>query len=119
MGITYAKLKVKQNYRKKEFIEVEFLIDSGAIFSLVPERELKKIGVKPHKEKEFILADGTVIKRKIGDAYFEIDGEGGTAPVIFGEKGDEPLLGAITLEALGLVLNPFNREIKPMRLMLV
>ena len=32
--------------------------------------------------------------------------------------GDKPLLGATTLESLGLVLNPFKRQLVPMRLML-
>lgn len=118
MGMTYALLKVKQNYGKKEFIEVKFLVDSGAVYSLVPERRLKKIGLKPHGEMKFILADGTEISRKVGDAYFEWKGEGGAAPVIFGEEGDEPILGALTLESLGLVLNPFKRELNPMRMML-
>ena len=56
--------------------------------------------------------------QKVGDAYFEYKGEGGSAPVIFGEKGDEPLLGVTTLESIGLVLNPFNRELYPMRMFL-
>ena len=41
-----------------------------------------------------------------------------TRPVIMGRRGDEALLGALTLEALGLVLDPFKRELHPMRLML-
>ena len=118
MGLTYAKLKVKQNYRKKDFIEIDFLVDSGAVYSLIPAKELKKIGIKPHRKVEFTLADGTKITRNIGDAYFEYEGKGGAAQVILGEGTDEPLLGVMTLEALGLVLNPFNRELKPMRLML-
>jgi hypothetical protein len=44
-------------------------------------------------------------------------GEGHT-PVVLGHPGDEPLLGVVTLEELGLVLNPFNRRLQPMRLML-
>ena len=52
------------------------------------------------------MADATKIQRKVGDAYFEIDGHRGPAPVIFGEKGDESLLGVTTLESLGLVLDP-------------
>ena len=32
--------------------------------------------------------------------------------------GDDGLLGVITLEILGLVLNPFNRTLQPMRGML-
>jgi len=38
--------------------------------------------------------------------------------VIFGEKGDATLLGALTLEALGLSLDPIRRELKPMTLVL-
>ena len=119
MGITHATLKVKESYRKKNFIELKFIIDSGAVYSLVPQKELKKIGLKPHKKMKFILADGTEIERNVGDAYFEWRGEGGAAPVIFGEVGDEPLLGSTTLESLGLVLNPFKRELTPMRMLLV
>lgn len=35
------------------------------------------------------------------------------APVIIGQPGDEALLGVVTLEILGLVLNPLTRELKP------
>jgi len=66
----------------------------------------------------FSLADGTTVTRKVGDAYFEIDGHLGPAPVIFGEAGDEPLLGATTLESLGLVFDPFKRRLIPMRMVL-
>lgn len=41
------------------------------------------------------------------------------APVIIGEEGDEPVLGATTLESLGLILNPFKRELYPMRMLMV
>ena len=35
-----------------------------------------------------------------------------------GEPGDDQaLLGAVTLENLGLVLNPFSRTLHPMRLL--
>jgi hypothetical protein len=38
---------------------------------------------------------------------------------IFGEAGDEPLLGATTLESIGLTLDPFKRRLIPMRMLLV
>ncbi len=34
------------------------------------------------------------------------------------QTGDEALLGAVTLEELGLVLNPFQRSLQPARMML-
>ena len=49
---------------------------------------------------------------------FLVEGEGHT-PVILGEPGDEGLLGVVTLEILGLVLNPFNRTLQPLRAMLM
>ncbi len=93
------------------------MIDSGVVYSLVPSDFLKQLGIKSYKTVEFSLADGTTISRKVGDAYFEYKGVGGAASVIFGEKGDEPLLGATTLESIGLVLNPFTRVLYPMRML--
>lgn len=40
-------------------------------------------------------------------------------PVILDIPDDEPLQGAVTLEILGLVLDPFNRTLQPMRALLV
>jgi clan AA aspartic protease len=118
MGMTYAELIVKKTHDDRNQIEVRFLIDSGAVYSLILKVDLEKLGIQPHRRMKFVLADGAEIERRVGDAYFEWRGEGGAAPVIFGEKGDEPLLGATTLETLGLVLNPFSRELHPMRMML-
>jgi len=38
--------------------------------------------------------------------------------LIFGEPGDAWLLGALSLESLGLLLDPFKRELRPTRLVL-
>ncbi len=64
------------------------------------------------------MADGSTISRGIAEATFEIAGVAATSPVVLGEAGDAPLLGAVTLETLGLMLNPLSRELTPMRLML-
>jgi clan AA aspartic protease len=117
MGLVYQTLAVKENRKSQKSITLEFLIDSGAVYSLVPAKILSDLGIEPYKKMTFVLADGTKIERDIGDAYFELNGNGGSAPVIFGNEGDEPLLGATTLESLALVLNPFNRELYPMRLL--
>jgi hypothetical protein len=42
----------------------------------------------------------------------------GHTPVIRGKPGNEALLGVVTLEILGLVFNPFNRILQPMRMLL-
>ncbi len=116
MGLTTKKFIVKASFQSPEKIDVDFMIDSGAMYSLVPKVELQKLGIIPYRKMEFFLADGTKITREVGDAYFEYQGSGGAAPVVFGEFGDEPLLGATALESCGLVLNPYRRELYPMRM---
>ncbi|MGD2108007.1 MAG: aspartyl protease [Phycisphaerae bacterium] len=119
MGVTTVKVKVKKTRDAKRSREVEFLVESGAVYSVVSADELKELGRKPYREKDFFLADGSKVTRKIGDAYFEYRGIGGAAPVIFGEKQDRNLLGVTTLEALELVLDPFRRELRPMTMNLM
>ena len=65
-----------------------------------------------------IFADGTVIKRQIGSAFIKYKGIETSSPVVLGEKDDSALLGVLTLEALGLVLDPFERKLHPAHLML-
>ena len=118
MGITNAILKVKEHRKSEKIAEVNFLIDSGAVYSLVPGKVLDALDIEPYREMIFSLADGTTIKRRVCSAYYEFKGEGGPAPIVYGEEGDEPLLGATTLESLGLVLNPFSRTLHSMRMLM-
>ncbi|MBZ5563750.1 MAG: aspartyl protease [Acidobacteriia bacterium] len=88
------------------------------MYSVIPAVALRRLGVKPHSQRTFTLADGSEIKRRIGDVVLRLNGEQGASPVIFGEKGDSTLLGAVSLEALGLVLDPLKRELKPLPMVL-
>jgi predicted aspartyl protease len=119
MGMTVVEVIVKKARASRSSRKVRFLVDSGAVYSVVDGKTLHALGCKPYRTKAFFLADGTAVERRIGDAYFEYGGIGGAAPVIFGKKGDSNLLGATTLEALELVLDPFKRELRPMTMSLM
>ncbi len=118
MGLTVLEIHVGNPAKPKVTQAIEFLIDSGAIYSVVPAAILKKLGIKPIAEQTFRLADGSKIVRKKGGAFFRYGDQVGVADVIFGEKGDSTLLGAFTLEALGLALDPFKRELRPLPMIL-
>ncbi|MBI4530967.1 MAG: aspartyl protease family protein [Candidatus Latescibacteria bacterium] len=118
MGLTVLEIEVGNPARPDVTEKVDFLIDSGAIYSVVPASTLEKLGIKPLSEEEFRLADGTKVVRKKGIAFFRYGERTGGADVIFGEEGDYKLLGAFTLEALGLVLDPLKRELKPLPMLL-
>lgn len=111
MGMTTVTLKVKNPQDPSKVVEDAFLVDSGATYTVVPEDTLKKIGIKPAGEEQFSLADGRIIKRKVGSALYEYQGIERAAPVLFGEKDDSLLLGTFTLEALGLTLDPLKRKL--------
>ena len=79
----------------------------------------RAIELKPKREHTFVLADGSEIKRKVSECYIILPQGEAHTPVILGEEGDEALLGVVTLEILGLVFDPFKRELRPMRMLLV
>ncbi len=98
-------------------MESNFLVDSGAHYTVIPNETVKKLSLKPSYTQEFSLADGRIIKRKIGSAYINFQGRELAVPVVLGEKDDSPLLGVTTLESFGVVLDPFQRKIYPSKLM--
>lgn len=118
MGLVVLEVEVGNPANPDVTEKIEFLIDSGAIYSVVPTPILESLGIRPLTEQEFRLANGTKIVRKKGIALFKYGDRIGGADVIFGEEGDSVLLGAFTLEALGLVLDPLRRELKPMPMIL-
>jgi clan AA aspartic protease len=116
MGLTFVKVTVGNPAIGRRAEDVQCLVDSGAIYSLIPGHVLERLGIEPHSMREFVLANGDVIERPLATATFEYDGRRGDSMVIVGAPGDDPLLGATTLEGFGLVLDPFRRELRPMKL---
>ena len=116
MGVVYVKLKVVGP--KGDFKLNRFLVDSGAVYSQLPAEDWKAIKLTPQNQMEFTLADGTAIILDVAECTFEYKGISRHSPVILGDKGDPALLGAVTLETMGLVLNPFKRTLQPMQMML-
>ena len=118
MGITsiHAVISDLKGERK---VSGKFMVDTGAAYTVVPLALAKKLNLKPMKTQEFVLADGTSVERKLGHAMVGIDEEKTPTIVVIGEKDDSPLIGVLTLEGMGLMVDPFKRKLRPMRLTLV
>ena len=114
MGLTHVEAVVANPAHPRKTKKLSLLVDSGAVYAVVPKTVLSALGVKPHSTKTFTLADRSAIKRKVGDVVFKLNGHQGASPVIFGERGDSTLLGTVSLEALGLLLDPIRRELRPL-----
>jgi len=118
MGMTEVRVRVANLADPRRSVDVDLMVDSGAIYSVVPATLLRRIGVEPRQVQTFALANGGTVRRAIGDVRYEIDRSAGAAPVIFGRRGDTSLLGVVTLEALGLRLDPLRRTLRPLKLMI-
>ena len=116
MGLVFVDAEVEGRPGKRQ--QVRFLVDSGASYSVLPQRVWRNIGLKPKRSMVFTLADGTELHRKVSECLVRFEDHEGHSPVVLGEGADEALLGIVTLETLGLVLNPFDRTLRPMRAML-
>jgi clan AA aspartic protease len=118
VGLTFIEATIANPANPRRIKKLRLLVDSGAVYSVVPKDILRRLGVKPHSRKTFTLADGSEINRRLGDVVFKLNGHQGASPVIFGEKGDSTLLGTVSLEALGLLLDPIRRELRPLPMVL-
>jgi hypothetical protein len=72
LGLTVLEVDVGNPANPDVTRTIEFLIDSGAIYSVVPTPILEGLGIKP-------LADGTKIVRNKGTAIFKYGGRVGGA----------------------------------------
>jgi clan AA aspartic protease len=117
VGISYVDGTVRGPGGAEE--RVRFLIDSGAMYSLLPERVWRAIGLEAKREEDFQLADGTTVRLSVSECVISLPQGEHHSPVILGDPGDvEPLLGVVTLEELGLVFDPFHQTLQRMRLRL-
>ena len=118
MGLTVLRIAVGNPATPEVTESLDFLIDSGAVYSVVPSPVLERLAIHPLTEQEFRLANGARIVRKRGVAVFKCRDRVGGADVIFGEEGDHILLGALTLESLGYALDPLRRELTELPMIL-
>ena len=115
MGMLKKKVRVANSKKPELFFDEEFWVDTGALYSLVPEDLLQRIGVEPSATRRIVLADGTEQTRLLGFCDFQIEGLEGTipCPVIFAPKGSLFLLGATALENFGVAVDPIQKQLKP------
>src|SRR5262244_1694807 len=118
MALTYVAGSVIRSGRRRRSVPVRFLVDTGAVYTVLPENVWRSLGLRGDRVVEFTLADGTAIRRDVSECRIQVEGRSATSPVVLGGPSDAPLLGAVTLETLGLMVNPLTRELLPMRLML-
>ena len=115
MGMFKVRVKVSNPSDPERSFEEDFWVDTGALYSFVPEDRLTEIGIRPIRSRELILADGRRDRRLLGEAVLTVPtlGESLTCPVIFAPKDSLLLLGATALENFGVQADPTTLQLRP------
>ena len=88
-------------------------IGTNATSAVLPASFLRgRLGLVPTREMTFTFADGRERPMPVGNALFRVNGVEAHSPVVFGEEGQH-LVGATTLQSLGLIADTTNHELIP------
>ena len=101
------------NLNGEHFEDVEVMVDTGAITTVIPRGTLDGLGINPTKRETFEYAGGERVQLDMAEARAVVDGRETTTWVIFGEDGMSALLGAYTLEGVLLAVDPYNQRLIP------
>lgn len=112
MGLTHVQVTVRNPADLGRSWEGTFLVDTGAIDSLVPRDRLEQIGLRPRDQRVYELADGREAVMNIAVAELEFMGDVIGTTIVVGDEGTEPLLGVTALESLGIEVDPTNQKVR-------
>ena len=120
MGFVHALVTLFSS-NGREPVEIEMLVDTGAIFTMVPRSILEQLGVRPSGKRVFQTIEGRQIEREVGVVQVEVQGQQppGPVPVIFGEGTDGAVLGVTALESMGLKVDPSTGTLTPTDLLML
>jgi clan AA aspartic protease len=111
MGLVFSKIQlINPVDRSLSFIEVEALVDTGAVHLCIPEHIQLQLQLKEIDRKEVTLADGShKLVPYVGPIEIHFKNRIGFAGALV--LGDQVLLGAIPIEDMDLVVIPSLRTL--------
>ena len=112
MGITHVDVTVRNPAQRGRAWTGAFLVDTGAVDSLVPRRHLTELGLQPTGRRLYVTADGREVAMDVTVGELEIMGELSGGVIVFGDDGAEPLLGVTALESAGIEIDPRSQRLK-------
>ena len=112
MGVTHVNVVIRNPAEPSRSWEGEFLVDTGAIDSLVPRPHLESIGLVPKGQRVYELADGSEVEMDVTTGDIEFMDEFTAGLIIMGDADAEPLLGFTALESAGVEVDPQSQRLK-------
>ena len=92
---------------------VEAMVDTGSTYTCLPDGLLRGLGLVPGWQMAAELADGRIVYDSIGEARIRLEGKEISTVVTFVPDDSPILLGAYTLEGIGMGVDPASRRLVP------
>ena len=94
------------------------VVDTGASIAAVPRSIADELGL-PIFARRVVRTIESRLEMDIADAMLTIGGERTMQEVMVSDTYDQPLIGVIPLESLGFAVDPVNKRIVPVELLLL
>ena len=92
--------------------EVDVTVDTGAFHTVLPASLMAQLSVEPIDEEPIVFGNGSTEVWSVGEARIGYAGRQRTCLVLF-SPAEERLLGATTLEAFRLMVDPVHKVLSP------
>ncbi|MEM2897126.1 MAG: retroviral-like aspartic protease family protein [Candidatus Bathyarchaeia archaeon] len=99
--------------------ELEFIVDTSAIYTVIPQSIAEKLKLKETDRRRFKTASGEIVEYPVSEAYITIEEKGVTSLVAIADEKTPILLGVTTLELLDLQVDPVTGKLTPLELMIL
>ncbi len=116
MGHVWVKAKLGDETLAK-VVEVDALVDTGATLTVVPRRVALDLKLKP-TGKSTVETGAGKLELERSRIWIELEGRSEVVPVLISDVIDKVLIGATTLEVLGLRVDPLTGKLKEWTLLL-
>jgi len=114
MGLTHVAVRLFNSVSPDTY-EADFLVDTGAMDTMAPGSDLKKLGIQPLGKDVYELANGELVEYEYGNAELLFMDQIVPIRIIFGPDGCEPILGVVALETAGFIVDPKNQILRKLR----
>ena len=112
MSTFYITIQVADRFRER-YAHIDALVDTGSSYTSLPESMLDELRIERETTRNFELPDNRIVEYPLGETRVRIDDREQTVPVVFAPDDTTPLIGATTLEILGLGIDPISETLVP------
>jgi clan AA aspartic protease len=117
MGHVWVDAKLINAMTAQE-VKVTALVDTGATFTVIPFWVHEKLNLKIIGRRKVETAEGEM-ELDESFALIEMEGKRAVTPVLISRELKDVLIGVLTLEALGLTVDPTTGKLKETRILLL